>query len=149
MAIKHGLRHHALYRKWSNIIDRCYNPNNRSFARYGGRGIVMCDRWRHSVANFINDIGVSPNKAFHLDRIDNNGPYSPENTRWASSSENCRNKNNNRILTAFGKTMCLTSWAEELRMNPKTIRSRIKMGWSLEDTLSLPKQTKWTRQKKM
>lgn len=71
---------------------RCYRAANKDYKHYGGRGITVCDRWRHSYANFLADMGRKPHPKHTLDRIDNDGPYSPENCRWVTMSDNLKNK---------------------------------------------------------
>lgn len=95
---KHGMSYHPLYNVWHNMMRRCYDSNNPRYADYGGRGIEICDRWK-SIENFIEDMGDRPMGAT-LDRIDNNGSYSPENTRWATPKEQNLNKRVSVLLCA-------------------------------------------------
>lgn len=84
---KHEMSGENIYSVWVSMIQRCTNKLNYAFARYGGRGIKVCDRWRSSFENFLNDVGKRP-EGYQLDRICNDGHYEPGNVRWASSKEN-------------------------------------------------------------
>jgi hypothetical protein len=79
------------YRAWQNMKQRCFNPKDVSYARYGGRGITVCQRWLDSFAAFLEDVGPRPDPSLSLDRIDADGHYEPGNVRWADRSTQARN----------------------------------------------------------
>lgn len=87
----HGQSRTPEFRAWWDMRQRCLNPNVASYANYGGRGIRVCDRWNDFSA-FRADMGCRPSPAHSLDRIDNDGNYEPGNCRWATRSEQQRNK---------------------------------------------------------
>lgn len=87
------------YRSWASAINRCHNPKNKAFARYGARGIYVCDRWRNSFTSFLADMGRRAEPSLSLDRINNDGPYSPNNCRWATDKQQCQNRRPRRKAT--------------------------------------------------
>ena len=116
--------HDPLYIVWSRMKSRCFNPNEKEYKNYGGRGISICDEWKNDYTSFRNWAKSNGYKhGLEIDRIDNNQGYCPDNCRWVTTKENCRNKSNNRNLTALGKTQCMSAWAEEIGLTPGAIRN--------------------------
>lgn len=133
----HGRRYDKIYQIWSTMIQRCTNPNHIQWEDYGGRGITVCQRWME-FENFLEDMGECSN-GHSIDRIDNDGNYEKSNCRWATGSQQCRNKRNNHLVTHNGYTKCITQWAEELGINIKTLAFRLNSdNWSTEDALTIP-----------
>jgi hypothetical protein len=89
----HGLSAHKIYRSWDGMIQRTTNKNHTHYKRYGGRGIIVCKRWR-LFENFRDDMLPTWESGLELDRTDNNGDYEPSNCRWVTKSVNQKNKNN-------------------------------------------------------
>jgi hypothetical protein len=133
---RHDKTGSRIYRLWSMMLDRCQNPRNRAYPRYGGRGIYVCESWK-VFDNFYADMGDRPD-GLSLNRIDNDGPYAPWNCEWATNTTQGRNRTNNRLLTLNGKTQPMSSWAEELGINKATLNTRIQRGWNDEEALTTP-----------
>ncbi len=119
------------YMVWIDMKQRCYNPKNRAFPYYGGRGISVCKRWKCSFANFWLDMGNKP-AGLTIERINNNGNYSPTNCKWATRREQVRNKRDSRFLSFNGKSQLRVDWARELGIMPSTIIHRQSLGLPIE-----------------
>lgn len=113
------------YFVWRGMRDRCMSPSNAAFARYGGRGITVCEEWLHSFEAFLRDMGPKP-AGRSLDRIDNNGPYSRENCRWATKVEQCENTSRTIWITFNGERRTLTGWARYLQVPRSSLDKRVK-----------------------
>lgn len=119
-----------LYRIWAHIKNRCGNPRVPAYPDYGGRGIVVCERWVNDFNAFASDVGPRPSKSHSIDRIDVNGNYEPGNVRWATETEQARNKRSARTLTIDGVTRTMGEWSEVAGISVKIIWQRDQYGWT-------------------
>lgn len=97
--IKHGASYSAEYSSWKGMKSRCYNEKNIRYRHYGGRGIFVCDRWKSSFENFLEDMGPKPSAVHSIERIDVDGNYEPKNCEWATPQKQSRNKRKERSKT--------------------------------------------------
>ena len=132
------------YLAWQNMRARCNRATHPEYPNYGGRGIVICERW-NDYANFLADMGRRPGSGYSIERIDNDGPYSPENCRWATAAEQRRNKRSTRLVSFGGRTQCIADWAAETGLNADTITIRLRLGWPVEKALTQPPQQRRRR----
>ncbi len=139
--IKHGLTKTPTYQAWSMMKQRCYNPKTERFECWGGRGIRVCERWlgkKVGFLNFLADMGIRPSKEHTLDRINNDGDYEPGNCRWATRTEQNRNKSDCVILEHDGKRMTIAEWARHVGLEERTLAHRIQNGWDVPKALATP-----------
>lgn len=129
----HGKSRSPIYWVWNSMLRRCEKLTDKSYTRYGDRGIYVCERWQ-SFENFYADMGDAPD-GMSLDRLDNDGPYTPENCQWATDKEQSRNKRNSRVITHNGRTQSLAAWAEESGLDYKMVYKRLRRGWTIEEAL--------------
>jgi len=125
------------YTSWAGMMDRCYRRESKHFDLYGGRGITVCDRWRYSFENFLADMGLKPTPKHSIDRFPNNdGNYEPGNCRWATQTQQCRNKRTNRMVTYRGETKGASDWQDETGVDAKTIIARLNYGFDAETAVT-------------
>jgi hypothetical protein len=128
---------------------RCYNPAYYLYERYGGRGVVVCEKW-HRFSGFIEDMGIAP-VGLSLDRIDSNGNYFKENCRWSSMKTQQRNRTNNLVIACFGEEKPLSEWAEDCRCSVSyaTLYMRInELHWDVERSITERLQKKHSHPRK-
>lgn len=139
---KHGRTSTPEYRSYHHMVNRCYCTTTKEYKHYGGRGIIVCERWLgpDGFANFYRDIGDRPSQRHSLDRIDVNGNYEPGNCRWATRKEQSRNRRPGRTRRSViynGKEMCLSELAELTGVKSCTLGLRINRGLSPENAVAL------------
>lgn len=132
------------YRSWSSLRNRCLNPNNPSYHDYGARGITVCDRWLygengiHPFTLFRIDMGERP-EGMSIDRIDINGPYSPENCRWATPTQQACNRRNTFRVTYRGQTLPARVWSDIVGIRNSILYARLaQLGWDVERAFTTP-----------
>lgn len=130
-----------LYRIWLTLKNRCV-PNSRTKASYYDRGIAVCEEWSRDYVAFRDwALANGYRDDLSIDRTNNDGPYSPENCRWATPKEQTRNTRKNLHVTAFGETKVAIEWLEDPRCvftARHVLYSRLKSGWLPEDAISIP-----------
>ena len=134
---RHRMRHTRIYGIWLGIRRRCYDKENVGYELYGGRGITVCDEWRDSFEAFRDwAMANGYRDDLTIDRINSDGPYSPENCRWATQKEQQNNRRNNRLIEFNGEVHTESEWAEITGIKVATIYARLRYGWSVERALT-------------
>lgn len=144
----HGLSYSPVYRVWKGMLSRCYYAKSDSYADYGGRGITVCREWRNHPEKFVAwSESHGYRKGLSIDRIDNDGNYSPSNCRWITKIWQGRNQRSNHVLTWKGKSKTIAEWADITGIRYHTISKRVlKYKWSVEDALTEePSRNAWRR----
>ncbi len=139
----HGRTDTPEYRALRYAIRWCEDPGHEKFPNYGGRGIRVSAAWRRSFPAFFTDLGPMPAPGLTLDRIDPDGDYAPGNCRWATRTEQNRNKRTTRRITAFGRSLTAKEWEEKTGILASTITRRInKSGWPPERAVAEPPRSR-------
>ena len=134
---RHGMHNTRPYRIWDGMIQRCQNEKAANYNDYGGRGITVCDAW-HKFENFWEDMRDTYQDRLTLDRKNNDGNYEKGNCRWATQEQQHNNTRSNVLIKYNGETRTHSQWAKEMGMGWKTLESRLKWGWSIENALTIP-----------
>jgi hypothetical protein len=122
---------------WENMLARCYDAAHKSFPRYGGRGITVCDQWRDSFETFVRDMGRRE-PGMTLDRKDSDLPYSPDNCRWATRKAQANNRSNNKRVDIDGTTRTVAEWCERAGISQSVAHARIYRGWPGHFAVTIP-----------
>jgi len=135
---KHRMCDTPEYKVWTHMKTRCYNEDSTSYSDYGGRGITVCARWLESFENFLADMGPKPSSNHSIDRRDNKGNYEKNNCRWATPTEQNRNKRNNRLVRLSGNEITLAELSEKFGIGGGVLSRRLNSGMSPEEAVATP-----------
>ena len=139
----HGKSNTRLYEIWTDMKQRCLNPNQKTYKYYGGRGITICEEWLDDFMNFYDwAMENGYQDKLTIDRIDVNGKYEPNNCRWVTMETQLRNTRRNHFIEINGERHTIAEWARIYEINPQTINSRIRKGLSEQNAILLPVKRK-------
>lgn len=141
----HGMARTRIYKIYQHMKERCYKETAKSYHRYGGRGIRICELWlgENGFDNFYDwALQNGYSDELMIDRIDNDGNYEPSNCRWVNAIVQANNRRNNRYVTYNGKTQTISEWSKETGISGATIRARLKKGCSVGEALYTPTKRK-------
>ncbi len=138
----HGQRYTRLYYTWLGMKDRCNNPNNKSYCRYGGVGVKVCEEWEQFEPFYEWAMSNGYRDDLTIDRIDCSKGYSPDNCRWADAKTQSRNRRNVLIFTYRGFTENLSALCERFGKDYRLVIYRIEHGWSIHEAMTLPRGTR-------
>lgn len=153
----HGKRHTRLYHIWLCMKQKCSNPKNPEFKRYGKRGITVCAEWKNdfqcfwdwSYANgYKEEIMPNGKNKWTIDRIDTNGNYEPSNCRWVDMLIQSNNKRDNHLITYEGETLTLAQTARKYGINRQLLSERLCYGWSIDEAIKTPVSPQRHKQRK-
>lgn len=133
----HGYTGTPTFKSWGAMKQRCMNPKAPDYARFGGRGITICQSWKHSFENFLADMGERPSGTT-LDRINVNGNYTPDNCQWSTPKEQMRNRRNTRRIKYKGKFVPLIELAERHGLRVQVLVARLGSGWPIHRAITQP-----------
>jgi hypothetical protein len=134
---KHGHVGSAEYNIWQGIVQRCTNPKNPDYPKYGGAGIGLHGAWRDSFEVFLGCVGPRPSTRHSIDRFPNkHGGYEPGNVRWATPQQQSNNRTDNASLTLGDETHTIAEWSRLRRIPASTIRKRLACGRSIAESLT-------------
>lgn len=132
----HGMSYEPEYGTYNRMIGRCYNQKSDDYKDYGGRGIIVCDRWKNDIQTFFDDMGRRPSKIHSLDRIDVNGNYEPENCKWSDQVEQACNRRSSNRIEYKGVIKNVFHWGAMYGVRGSDISYRMRKGLSFEGALN-------------
>jgi hypothetical protein len=139
---KHGMSRHPAFAVWRSMLDRCRLPSHQAWKNYGGRGIAVCASWQESFKNFWADMGPTYQRGLCLDRVNNDGPYSPDNCRWATYREQARNTRAARVVDSPLGQMLVCELSELTGIGQTTLLYRLSRGVTGDNLIAAPDTTR-------
>lgn len=136
--MKYDTKNNRMYSIWRGMKERCHNKHHRSYAKYGGRGIKVCDEWLDFAAFQKWALFNGYSDELSIDRIDNDGNYCPANCRWATDIDQANNKSQSKIIEYQGQSMTLAQWCRLLSLPYLPIYQRLYRGWTFEKAIKMP-----------
>ena len=130
----HGLTKTREFNSWKGMKSRCYNPKNKHYKDYGGRGISVCERWLLSFESFYSDMGAKPDKSLSIERLDVNGDYTPENCIWADSKQQAKTRRTTLLVPWKGGFSTFREIGDELGISNGAAYRRHERGTLNADT---------------
>ena len=137
-SVTHGLSRTPEYNSWLAMKQRCNNPQDAAYSRYGGRGILICERWENSFENFIHDMGLRPSPNHSIERKDNNLGYCPSNCVWATAIEQANNRRSSCCYEYNGVTKTVAEWSREFNIKYHVLKKRLNRNWDFERAITEP-----------
>lgn len=152
----HGGSYTRLYSIWAGIIQRSTNKRSKDYGNYGARGVKIYEPWLN-FSGFRSDMGPSyeahcslyGERQTTIERADNNGDYNPDNCRWATKKEQSRNTRHNKMIEINNDRKCLSEWLEEKKICQDTYKRRVRNGWSPEEAITTPIDTRFSKKKRL
>jgi hypothetical protein len=134
-----------MMKRWVNIWERCYLPNNSGYEYYGARGICVCQEWMDFQA-FYSFWGDPPFEGATIGRIDNDGNYEPGNCEWQTQEQQNNNTRRSKMITWNGKTQTMRDWAKEYDIGLRSLSERLRRGWDMHKSLTTPGRPKFAEE---
>lgn len=144
--VKHGMYKTPEHNAWLAMRARCSNPNHPCYHHYGGRGIKVCQRWNDFGA-FISDMGFRPSPKHSIERINNELGYTPENCCWIPRSKQTSNTRRTIWIDHNGERVPLKQYCALKDLCYGTVRTRLKLGWTLSDAVTIPIMSQYSTRK--
>lgn len=135
----HGKTNTREYVAWINMLNRCEDPKNKRYDRYGGRGISVCEKW-HTFNGFWEDMEEGYAENLTIDRINGDGNYQKSNCKWSTITEQANNTSTNRLVTVDGITDTVANLCRRFEMKYTTAIQRLSNGWSADKAFKTPRR---------